>query len=326
MEGFTPAAAKLAGRGASDDSFAKAGENIEALAGIHMEPRRMQRLVQAVGPVLNKELYRTRIAESPSVPRMYISADGTGIPLRRAELKGRKGKQSDGSAKTHEVKTGCIFTQHPSENDENPWRDLDSTTYVATTQRVDAFGEKLLAEARRRNLGGATETVFISDGAAWLRRIAEENFPQATRILDFYHASEHLHELATLLWPSEEVPMRFARWKKQLREGKIKSIIAQGQKIAAEENREEVEKQLNYFRNNLEAMRYDLFRLQGMFIGSGVIEAGCKSVVGERCKQSGMFWNESGAENILTLRIARQNGKYDSIWSDECLLEIRKTA
>jgi len=326
VEGFTPAAAKLAGRCASDGSFAEAGENLESLVGIHVEPRRIQRLVQAIGPVLNEELYRPREAECPPVPRMYISADGTGIPLRKAELKGRKGKQPDGSAKTHEVKAGCVFTQHPSESDDKPWRDLDSTTYVATTERVDAFGAILLAEARRRNLGGALETVFISDGAAWLRRIAKENFPKATRILDFYHASEHLHALATHLYPAAEVPLRFARWKKQMREGKIKHIIAQAQELASEANREETERQLNYFRNNLDTMRYDVFRSKGMFIGSGVIEAGCKSVVGKRCKQSGMFWSESGAENILTLRIARQNGRYDSIWTDESLREIRQTA
>ncbi len=325
VEGFTPAAAKLAGRCASDESFAKAGESMEALAGIHIEPRRIQRLVQAVGPILNQELYRPRSAESPSVPRIYISADGTGIPLRKGELKGRKGKQPDGSAKTHEIKTGCIFTQHPSENEEKPWRDLESTTYVATTERVDGFADKLLTEARRRNLGGAPEAVFISDGAAWLRRIAEENFPQATRILDFYHASEYLHELATLLWP-KEVPLRYTRWRKQMRDGKIKKIIVDAQKASTEENKEAVEKKLNYFRNNLNAMRYDLFRDQGMFIGSGVIEAGCKTVVGKRCKQSGMFWSESGAENILTLRIARQNGTYDSIWTDERLREIRNAA
>ncbi|MCK5676432.1 MAG: hypothetical protein KAH99_05405, partial [Verrucomicrobia bacterium] len=252
--------------------------------------------------------------------------DGTGIPLRRAELKGRKGKQPDGSAKTHEVKTGCVFTQHPSENDDKPWRDLDSTTYVATTERVDAFGAKLLIEARRRNLGGAEESVFISDGAAWLHRIARENFPQATRILDFYHAGEHLHALASTLFPAEEVPLIFARWKKKMCEGKIKDIIAQAQEVATKENREETERQLTYFRNNLEAMRYDVFRSKGMFIGSGVMEAGCKNVVGERCKKSGMFWSEPGAENILTLRIARQNGRYDSIWTDECLREIRQTA
>jgi len=326
VEGFTPAAAKLAGRCASEGSFAEAGENLEALAGVHVEPRRIQRLVQAIAPVLNGELYRPREAESPCVPRIYISADGTGIPLRKAELKGRKGKQPDGSAKTHEVKVGCIFTQHPSESDEKPWRDLDSTTYAATTQRVDAFGAKLLAEARRRNLGGAEETVFISDGAAWLRRIARENFPGATRILDFYHAGEHLHDLAKLLWPAAEVPLRFARWKKQMRDGKIKSIIAQAQGLATEANREEAERQLNYFRKNLDALRYDVFRSKGMFIGSGVIEAGCKGVVGQRCKQSGMFWSETGAENILTLRIARENGRYDSIWTDGCLREIRLTA
>jgi hypothetical protein len=326
VEGFTPSAAKLAGRCAGDDSFAEAGENLKALAGIHIEPRRIQRLVQAVGPVLNEKLYRPGEAESLSVPRMYISADGTGIPLRKAELAGRKGKQPDGTAKTHEVKTGCIFTQHPFEDDEKPLRDLDSTTYVATTERTNAFGAKLLTEARRRNLGGAKETVFISDGAAWLRRIAKENFPGATRILDFYHASEHLHELAKLLWPGAEVPLQFARWKKQMREGKIRSIVAQAQALTTEANREQAEKQLNYFRNNFEAMRYDLFRSKGMFIGSGVIEAGCKSVVGKRCKQSGMFWSVSGAENILTLRIARQNGRYDSIWTDECLRKIRKAA
>ena len=326
VEGFTPAAAKLVCRCASDDSFAAAGEDLAALAGIQIEPRRIQRLVQSVAPVLNTELYRSRPPESEAVPRMYITADGTGIPLRKEELKGRKGKQPDGSAKTHEVKVGCVFTQHPSENDDAPWRDLDSTTYVATTERTDAFAAKLLSEARRRNLGGAAEVVFISDGAHWLPRIAKENFPNATRILDFYHASEHLHELVKLLFPRDQVPLQFARWKKEMREGKIKPIMASAEKLAPEKIQEEAQRQLNYFRNNLDAMRYDEFRSRGMFIGSGVIEAGCKSVVGKRCKQSGMFWNEQGAENILTLRIAKQNGNYDAIWTDECLRQIRGAA
>jgi len=241
------------------------------------------------------------------------------LSLAEPDLKTR------GVGRSDHFETGCIFTQHPVENEEKPWRDMESTTYVATTGRVDAFGEKLLTEARRRNLGGATQAVFISDGAAWLHRIAKENFPRATRILDVYHASEYLHELATLLWP-EEVSLRYARWRKQMREGKIKQIIVAAQKASTEENKDAVEKKLNYFRNNLEAMRYNVFRAHGMFIGSGVIEAGCKTVVGKRCKPSGMFWNESGAENILTLRIARQNGTYDSIWTDERLREIRKVA
>lgn len=326
VEGFTPAAAMLAGRCASSDSFEEAAENLLALAGLHVEPRRIQRLVQAVGPALNQELYRSREAQDPPVPRLYISADGTGIPLRRQELKGRKGKQADGSAKTHEIKTGCIFTQHPSPEDEKPWRDLDSTTYVATTERVEVFGAKLLNEARRRNLGGAGESVFISDGAVWLKRLARENFPAAIWVLDFYHASEHLHMLTHTLFSDTEAQSQFLKWKREMREGKIVRIIARAEKLATGALREEVEKQLNYFRNNLDGMRYDSFREKGFFIGSGVIEAGCKTTVGKRCKQSGMFWSEQGAENILTLRVAKKSGRYDSIWTDESLRQIRVAA
>ena len=326
VEGFTPASAMLAGRCASSDSFEEAGENLLALAGIEVEPRRIQRLVQAVGPVLNEELYRSTEVQEPPVPRMYISADGTGIPLRRQELKGRKGKQADGSAKTHEIKTGCIFTQHPSPEDEKPWRDLDSTTYVATTERVEVFGEKLLNEARRRNLGGAGDTVFISDGAAWLKRLARENFPASTWVLDFYHASEHLHTLVHTLFSATESPSQFLKWKKEMRDGGIGRIITCAEKLITDTTREEIEKQLNYFRNNVDGMRYDVFREKGFFIGSGVIEAGCKTTVGKRCKQSGMFWSERGAENILTLRVAQKSGRYDSIWTDECLRQVRAAA
>ncbi len=326
VAGFTPAAAMLAGRSASSDSFEEASENLSAMAGIEIDSRRIQRLVQTVGPALNEELCRAREPEGEAVPRMYVSADGTGIPMRRDQLAGRKGKQPDGTAKTHEIKTGCIFTQHPSDKDEKPWRDLDSTTYVATTERVDGFSAKLLGEARRRNLGKAEDVVFISDGAAWLKRISRECFPSATWILDFYHATEYLHELVNILFSGSEADRKFARWKKELRDGGIDKIIARASKLCSEKNREAAEKKLNYFRKNIEGMRYGEFRKKGCFIGSGVIEATCKTLVGKRCKQSGMFWSEQGAENILTLRVARKNGDYETIWTDDVLRKIRDIA
>jgi len=306
VAGFTPAAAMLAGRSASSDSFAEASENLSAM--------------------LNEELCRAREPEGEAVPRMYVSADGTGIPMRRDQLAGRKGKQPDGTAKTHEIKTGCIFTQHPADNDEKPWRDLDSTTYVATTERVDGFAAKLLGEARRRNLGKAEDVVFISDGAAWLKRISRECFPSATWILDFYHATEYLHELVNILFSGAEAERKFARWKKELRDGGIDKIIDRASKLCNAKNREAAEEKLNYFRKNIEGMRYGEFREKGCFIGSGVIEATCKTVVGKRCKQSGMFWSEQGAENILTLRVARKNGDYETIWTDDVLRKIRGIA
>ena len=73
-------------------------------------------------------------------------------------------------------------------------------------------------------------------------------------------------------------------------------------------------RQLTYFRENREAMMYGTFRKRGMFIGSGVVEAGCKGVIGKRLKQSGMFWSESGADNVLALRCALYSRRLDALW------------
>jgi hypothetical protein len=75
-----------------------------------------------------------------------------------------------------------------------------------------------------------------------------------------------------------------------------------------------VEKALHYFESNVDRMQYGTFRKAGYFIGSGVIEAGCKTVIGARCKQSGMFWSENGAENILALRCIEQSREWDNFW------------
>jgi hypothetical protein len=76
----------------------------------------------------------------------------------------------------------------------------------------------------------------------------------------------------------------------------------------------EVEKQLGYFVRNVHRMQYGTFRAKGYFIGSGVVEAGCKTLIGGRCKQSGMFWSESGAENILALRCIHSSRRLEDFW------------
>ena len=73
-------------------------------------------------------------------------------------------------------------------------------------------------------------------------------------------------------------------------------------------------KKLGYFVHNLERMQYGTFRRQGFFIGSGVIEAGCKTVIGSRCKQSGMFWGEPGAQNMLALRCIHSSRRLQDFW------------
>jgi len=107
------------------------------------------------------------------------------------------------------------------------------------------------------------------------------------------------------------------RWAKRLLNDKVEQLIAAArQECAGKSQAEAVEKELGYFLNNVTRMQYGTFRRQGFFIGSGVIEAGCKTVIGLRCKQSGMFWGKPGAENILALRCIQASRRLDEFWKN----------
>jgi len=313
--GCTPALLKIICRSAARGPYGEASADLAAFSSIHLNPKRIHRAVQEAGPLFSEALHADQRIEDPAPERIYIEADGTGIPLRKEFLRGRKGKQEDGSAKTHEVKVGCVFTQSPRPGVE-PLRHPDSTSYIATMKRTGDFGPMLLQEARRRNLGAAAESIFISDGAVWLREIARTHFPDATRIIDYYHASEHLHDLAKAVHPNceEEAKQRANLWKKWILEDRLEDILSEARALAGDGNREKIEDQIPYFEDNAEAMQYGSFREAGIFIGSGVVEASCKTVVGKRMKHSGAFWSQPGAGHILDFRTALASGRFDSTW------------
>jgi len=136
--------------------------------------------------------------------------------------------------------------------------------------------------------------------------------------VDFYHALEHARKVLQALLGSKDHPnykRRLGHWARQLLHDKVQQLIAATRKECAQTARAEaVEKQLGYFVRNVERMQYGTFRARGFFIGSGVIEAGCKTIIGARCKQSGMFWGVPGAENILALRCLRASRRLDEFW------------
>ena len=316
LDGCTPALLKLICRAAARGPYAEAAEDLRAFSGVQFNPKRVHRAVQAAGPLFSQTLQADQSPSGPKPTRLYIEADGTGIPLRKKDLRGRKGRQADGSAKTHEVKVGCVFTQSPRPGLE-PLRDPDSTSYIATVKRTADFGAMLLQEARRRNLGQASEVVFISDGAAWLREIARTHFPHAIRILDYYHAAEHLHDLACVLHPGDAVQAKAhaSTWKQWLLEDRLAEILAEARALANPDHRQDIEDRLPYFEDNAAAMTYGTFRKAGLFIGSGVVEAGCKTLVGQRMKNSGTFWSQTGAAHILDFRATLASDRFDSIWA-----------
>jgi hypothetical protein len=324
MQGLSPHLAELMCRSAAREPYAVASEDLEAYTGLSIDARQFQRLVERVGPLVRTIQATLPPPNEDPIPRLYVTADGTGVPLRPEELAGRRGRQPDGSAKTHEIKLGCVFTQHPKPG-EDPLRDWNSTTYLATTQRAPEFAPRLLAEARRRGLGRAREVVFISDAAAWIKEIARTCFPQALWVLDFYHAAQHLKALAEAL-DGADTPAalrRFKKWRRRLLKGRVQRILAEARSVRRVADAERRDAELAFLETHQAGMDYARFQAQGIFIGSGVVEAGCKTVVSKRLKQSGMFWSQAGAENVLALRTALYSHQFKAIWRQDLASLLR---
>ena len=161
--------------------------------------------------------------------------------------------------------------------------------------------------------------VVLGDGAPWIWNLAELHFPGATKIVDFYHAAEHLNAIAHLRYSEDEARRNawFGRMRKRLLRGRVVEIIAElkGLKVG-NKKQEALAKAVAYFEKNQERMRYDRYRKQGLFIGSGVVEAGCKSLIGQRLKLSGMHWTVQGANAIIALRCCLESGGFEDYWEE----------
>jgi hypothetical protein len=322
IEGYSPALARLMCRAGGQSPFEAAGADLHAYGGIKVEGRAIQRMVNRVAPSMQQVLDAQGAPTNlPAVPILYVSADGTGIPMAKKELEGRAGRQPDGTSKTREAKLGCVFTQHGVDEEGYPMRDPDSTSYIANLQTASEFGGDLRTEAFRRGMGTAQQVVFIGDGAAWVWEVARINFPSAIHILDFYHASEHLGELCDALYGKESEKGKAQRelWKNLFKEDSISQVIAEARLVLPRSGprRKQAKKQIAYFEKNRNRMLYATFRAAGYFIGSGVIEAGCRTVVGQRLKQSGMFWSTPGAENVMSVRSALLSNRFDAYWEQQ---------
>jgi len=323
-DGNTPALTRLAClEGADEASYQKAEEHLRETGGILLSSRQIQRLVQRVGAAA--QTWQEREAQkalpgTQAAPILYLSADATGVPMRQEELEGRAGKQPDGTAKTRSAYLGCVFTQHKRDEKGRPMRDYESTTYVSKVGPLEDFGPVLRQEAIRRGLGQAGKVVLLIDGAAGLENMGLVNFRDATQIVDFYHGADHAGQVVEALLGSKDHPEyqhRRSRWVRRLLGNGVENLIKETRlECAGKPQAQSVEEQLGYFVHNIQRMKYRTFRRQGFFIGSGVIEAGCKTVIGSRCKQSGMFWSKPGAENILALRCIHSSRRLDPFWKE----------
>jgi hypothetical protein len=316
--GYTPALAKLLClEGADETTSLKAERHLAQTGGIAVSARQIQRVVQRVGGSAQQWQERQRLPGACDAPVLYVSADGTGVPMVPPEIKGRRGQQADGTAQTRQVYLGCVFTQHRTDEQGRPVRDYESTTYVSSFQSIDEFGPLLRQEAIGRGMGSAGQVVLLIDGATGLENMGRLCFKDCVQIVDFYHALEHAG-LVLEAWMGKAHPdyqKRLRRWAQRLLQDKVEALIQETRRhCAGTPQAAAVEQALGYFVRNVSRMQYGTFRAAGWFIGSGVVEAGCKTVIGGRCKQSGMFWSESGAENILALRCIHSSRRLEDFW------------
>jgi hypothetical protein len=183
---------------------------------------------------------------------------------------------------------------------------------VGAVETAEEFGLRIYTEAWRRGWQWATSKVVLGDGAVWIWNLADQHFPGALQIVDLYHARQHLWKIAALLHPQDPAAKKL--WmiprKDLLDAGDSEPLVTHLREIAAAHAEatalaQEVLKEAEYFATNADRMRYPEFRQKGLFVGSGVVEAGCKSVIGSRLKRSGMFWTVRGANAIIALHCCR---------------------
>jgi hypothetical protein len=302
-------------------------EQMQLLAGLEVTTKSVERTAEAIGAAIAQreqgEIQKALqldlpVMASEPIPILYVQMDGTGVPVVKKETVGRQGKTEGQPAHTREVKLGCVFTQATWDRKGFPIRDSDSTTYTGAIETAVEFGKRLYLEALKRGWSRAKKKVVLGDGAEWIWNLVAEHFPGAIQIVDFYHACQHLWEVARRLYPNNEGNQK--TWmnihQKLLEKGKIEKLVLSLRSIDADKPdvAEKIRTEADYFARNAERMRYPQFRLQHLFVGSGVIEAGCKTVIGSRLKRSGMFWTVRGANAILALRCCHLNRRFEDYW------------
>ena len=323
----TPGAASIVADAVVSDSFEEASRKLRNLAGVKVPATTLRRWTRELGEEAQR--FEREVVEEgkPGAERVYVEADGTGVPVRRSETEGVKGKQEDGSARTREAKVIVTFTAegtHPKTGEPTKDEDsdavsalIDSAAAVGGVSRASEFAGRLDRQLCRDGVCKAREVVLISDGAAWITNVADELLAgmKKTYILDVFHALEYASAaLKALVRCDDARKARLAEVKARLLDGNVARVIAD---LRPHRDRDkDVAKCIDYFEANKARMRYDEYRARGMQIGSGQIESCCKQMVATRFKRSGCKWSMRGANALLALKTCWKNLQWEefALW------------
>jgi hypothetical protein len=319
---LSPAVTRMVGRVGALVSFVEGQGLLHDLAGVDVDPKTVERTAEALGRAMAEDERTVVVPDTPSASTLYLGMDGTGLPMRTAEVAGRVGKHPDGSAKTREVKLVAIWSAEGRAPDGTPVRDAGSITYSAAIESaaLDAapglapFAARVDREAQRRGFAQAARRAVLGDGAAWIWRLADEGCPGAIQIVDLFHAKQHLSDVAKILYGAgTDLSAQWVRPRHEdLDAGRLRALChALRPHVAAHP---EARRCWEYVVHHRARMRYPAFRAQGLCVSSGVVEAGCKVAIGTRLKRAGMHWTVAGADAIIALRCGILSGRFEDFW------------
>ena len=261
-----------------------------------------------------------RLRTETEVPRrVYGSLDGAQVRIEE-----RSGKCNE-KEKWREMKVGCWYTVVPVPDSQQTQRhrkkkELGAQTlrakgirYFCDLAEVDQIEPLLWATGCEAKADLAPELVFVCDGARWIWRLVETNYPNAVQIVDWYHAEERLERVAREALTEDHSEVWLEETRTALWYGNIQLVISACEKLATRS--QEASQAATYFRNNSHRMQYDHYRNQGYLIGSGTVESGCKQIVTHRLKRSGAQWNSHGAVLTAKARAAWLSRDWDVLCS-----------
>ena len=321
---LSPGVLRMVGVVGASVSFEEGAGLLKELAGITVPARQVERYAERLGEEAASFEREGTGDEGREVPgTLYLGMDGTGLPMRKEELVGRAGKQADGTSKTREAKLCVVWSAEARDDEGHPKRDEGSVTYTAAIESVATkdtatelapFAQRVEREAARRGFDRAKRQVVMGDGAHWIWNLCAELFPSAIQIVDRYHAKEHLSDVGKAIFgATSDLAKAWTRQRwEELDRGEIDPILAALGAHAA--THEEARKCVGYIDTNRNRMDYPRFQKLGLSIGSGVVEAGCKTTACVRLKRAGMHWTVRGANAILALRCARLSARWEDFW------------
>lgn len=323
---LSPALTRMIGTVGAMVSFAEGSQLLSELAGVEIDPKQVERGAESLGEEV--AAWEQSFVEAPSPaepipPTLYLGMDGTGAPMRPSELLHRPGKQPDGSAKTREVKLVTVWSAEGHDAQGVAVRDPGSVTYSAAIESAacrdddhlpSEFAQRVAREATRRAFDRADRQVVLGDGAPWIWNLADEHFPRALQIVDRFHVKQHLADVAKAIFGPTDPKTKAWTEKRhdQLDLGKLDALLAALEPHIA--SVPEARRCRDYLDKNRHRMRYPHFHAQGLCTSSGVVEAACRVVVGQRLKRSGMRWTVRGANAIAALRCVRLSGRFEDFW------------